>query len=122
MIAADSNVLSVPETILSELKELPIAIKLVHQANSVRAIKFVQRANNLAPSAKAIVEIVPLVDRKVTSLLSLEISASQSAQLVSKMSEACVISIARTANVKSATRTIFARFVNLVYIFTKAIV
>ena len=88
----------------------------------MRVITFAQRANNLAPSAKAIVEIVPLVDHKATSFLSLEISASQSAQLVSKKSEASVITSARIATAKSAIWTMFARSVNLVFIYTKATV
>ena len=123
MIAAGSNVLNVPKTIPSGLLERLIVIKLVHQANLVRAVTlFVQLANNLAPNAKAIVELVPPVHRTATSLLSLEISASQSAQLVSKMSEASVNTSARIATAKSATRTMFARSVNLVFICTKAIV
>ena len=109
-------------TILSGLLQPLIAIKLVHQANLVRAITFVHRANNLAPNAKAIVEIVPPVDRKATSLLSLEISACQSALLVSKMSEASVNTSARIATAKSAIWTMFARSVNLVFICTKATV
>ena len=121
-IEAVSDVLNVPMTILSGLLQPLIAIKLVHQANLVRAITFVHRANNLAPNAKAIVEIVPPVDRKATSLLSLEISACQSALLVSKMSEASVNTSARIATAKSAIWTMFARSVNLVFIYTKATV
>ena len=109
-------------TILSGLLEPLIAIKLVHQANLVQAATFVQLANNLAPNAKAIVEIVPPVNRKVTSLLYLEINASQSAQLVSKMSEANVITSARIATAKSAIWTMFARSVNLEFICMKATV
>ena len=121
-IEADSNALNVPETIHSKLLEQPTVIKLVHQARSVREITFVHSANILAPNARAIVEAVPLVDRRVTSLISSTISASKHVLLATKMSEAFVISSARIRTAKSATRTMFVRFVPLVNICTKAIV